>query len=265
VDDPETGNATLLMPGSGEQIVEAVPVYPRFVRGPDLPAAFTSALDEPNGHTTVTPGQTNVDVTYLDMQVLSSLFFQNTPTGRLIDPGLSSVDVYEELPPDPGVTSLAPGPYVASDSFGMVWVKRRLLGTVPMSSDASAHAELPGGVPLVFHLPDTSLSMQKKLPRWQREEVQYSPGEVLNQGFSGQVPSMGSTGPGSPPPANPFFNGLCGQCHDSISGRAVDVAVNPDMLTQASNVAGRTSSATSLTMAPGSRGAFVGPPPANAQ
>ncbi len=263
--DPETGNSTLLVPGSGEQVVEAVAVYARFVRGPDLPPAFASALDEPNGHTTVVPGQTNVDVTYLDMKILTSLFFQNTPTGRLIDPDLGSVDVYEELPPDPGITSLSPGPYVASDSFGMVWVKRRLLGTIPMSLDASAHAELPGGVPLVFHLPDTKLSMQKKLPRWQREEVQYSPGEVLNQGFSGQVPDTGPTGPGSPPPSNPFFDGLCGQCHNSISGQAVDVAVNPDMLTQASNVLGRTSGATSLTQSPGSRGSFVGPPAANAQ
>jgi hypothetical protein len=263
--DPETGNATLLVPGGGEQVVEAVAVYPRFVRGPDLPLAFTSALDEPNGHTMVVSGQTNVDATYLDMRILSSLFFQNTPTGRLIDPGLTSVDVYEELPPDPGITSLSPGPYVASDSFGMVWVKRRLLGTIPMSSDASAHAELPGGVPLVFHLPDTKMSVQKMLPRWQREEVQYSPGEVLNQGFSGQVPNAGPIGPGSPPPSNPFFNGLCGQCHGSISGQAVDVAVNPDMLTQASNVLGRTSPATSLAIAPDARGSFVGPPAANAQ
>jgi hypothetical protein len=263
--DPETGNATVLIPGGGEQVVEAVAVYPRFVRGPDLPPAFASALDEPNGHTSVVPGQTNVDVTYLDMQVLSSLFFQNTPTGRLIDPGLTSVDIYEELPPDPGITSLSAGPYVASDDFGMVWVKRRLLGTVSMSSDASAHAELPGGVPLVFHLPNTALSTEKKLPRWQLEEVQYSPGEVLNQGFSGQVPNPGPLGPGSPPPASPFFNGLCGQCHNAISGKAIDVAVNPDILTQASNVLGRTTQAASLTMAPDMRGPFVGPPAANAQ
>jgi hypothetical protein len=263
--DPETGNSTLLVQGGGEQVVEAVGVYPRFVRGPDLPAAFTSALDEPNGHTTVFPGETNVDVTYLDMQILSSLFFQNTPTGRLMDPGLTSVDVYEELPPDPGVSSLSPGPFVASDSFGMVWVKRRLLGTVPLSSDASAHVQLPGGVPLVFHLPDTTLSMQKNLPRWQREEVQYSPGETLNQGFPGQVTSTGPVGPGSPPPVNPFFDGLCGQCHNAISGRAVDVAVTPDMLTQASNVVVRGSVPTSLGISPSSRGSFVGPPAANAQ
>lgn len=264
--DPETGNSTLLVPGNGEQVVEAVAVYPRFVRGPDLPPAFASALDEPNGHTTVVPGQTTVDATYLDMQVLSSLFFQNTPTGRLIDPGLTSFDVYEELPPDPGVTALTMGPYVTSDSFGMVWVKRRLLGTVPMASDASAHAILPGGVPLVFHLPNTKTSMAKNLPRWQREEVQYNPGEVMNQGFSGQLLGQGAAAAstsGLPTPnfsAEPFFNGLCGQCHSSISGQAVEVAVNPDMLSQASNVAARGGPATTVALGPSTSGPFVGPP-----
>jgi hypothetical protein len=245
--DPETGLAEVIVPGNGEQIVEAAAVYPRFVRGPFLPPVFQSALDEPNGHTQIVPGQTSTDATYLDAQVLTSLFFQNTPTGRVIDPGLTSFDIYEDLPPDQGVTSfsMADVTYVANDDFGSVWVKRRLLGTVPMASDASAHATLPGGVPLVFHLPDTPLSKGMNLPRWQREEVEYSPGETMNQSFPGDAPnsSFGTS----------FFNSLCGQCHSSISGKFVDVAVNPDMLTQASNVAGRTSSATNLNIAPSSR------------
>jgi hypothetical protein len=212
-----------------------------------LPPVFQSALDEPNGHTSIVPGQISSDAVYLDMQVLSSLFFQNTPTGRLIDTGLTNFDIYEDLPPDMGVTSFsAANPtYVAQDDFGSVWVKRRLLGNVPMAQDASAHVTLPGGVPIVFHLPDTPLSTMMKLPRWQREEVEYSPGEVLNQSMPGD--SINSTfGPS-------FFNSLCGQCHNSISGRPLDVAVNPDILTQASIVTGRTGSSTNLNIAPSSR------------
>jgi hypothetical protein len=246
--DPLTGFTEVIVPGGGQQIVEAVAVYPRFVRGPFLPPVFVSALDEPNAHTTIVPGQTFSDATYLDMQVLTSLFFQNTPTGRLIDPGLTSFDVYEDLPPDPGVTSFAAAnsTYVAQDDFGSVWVKRRPLMTgVPMQSDASAHMQLPGGVPIVFHLPDTPLSTQMKLPRWQREEVEYAPGETLNQSMPAD--SINSTfGPS-------FFNSLCGQCHNSISGQPVDVAVNPDILTQASMVLGRTQSPTNLNVAPASR------------
>jgi hypothetical protein len=240
--DPETGYAEVIVAGGGEQAVEAVAVYPRFVRGPSLPPVFSSALDEPNGHTSIVPTQISSEAVYLDAQVLTSLFFQNTPTGRLIDPGLTSFDIYEELPPDPGVMSIsaANSTYVAQDDFGSVWVKRRLLGTVPMASDASAHVTLPGGLPIVFHLPDTALSTKMKLPRWQREEVEYAPGEVLNQSMPAD--SINSTfGPS-------FFNSLCGQCHDSISGRPLDVAVNPDILTQASIVTGRTESATNLNI-----------------
>jgi hypothetical protein len=245
--DPETGFAEVIVPGGGDQVVEAVAVYQRFVRGPSLPSVFASALDEPNGHTSIVPGQISSEAVYLDAKVLTSLFFQNTPTGRLMDTGLTNFDIYEELPPDQGVTSFssASSTYVAQDDFGSVWVKRRLLGNVSMASDASAHVTLPGGLPIVFHLPDTPLSMQKMLPRWQREEVEYSPGEVLNQSMPAD--SINSTfGPS-------FFNSLCGQCHSSISGRFLDVAVNPDILTQASIVAGRTESATNLNIPPTSR------------
>jgi hypothetical protein len=61
------------------------------------------------------------------------------------------------------------------------------------------------------------------------------------------------------PNANSFFNGLCGQCHNAISGRAVDVAVQPDMLSQASNVAARTAGAQNLNIAPSSRSTMYVP------
>jgi hypothetical protein len=245
--DPETGLAERILSGEGEQVVEAVAVYPRFVRGPFQPPVFQSTLDEPNGHTQIVPGQTATNATFLDMRVLTSLFFQNTPTGRFIDPGLTTFDVYEDLPPDPGVTSFASSDptYVAKDDFGSVWVKRRLLGTVQAASDASAHVTLPGGVPIVFHLHDTMLSTSMKLPRWQREEVEYAPGELMNQAMPADAPnsSFGTS----------FFDSLCGQCHSSISGKFVDVAVNPDILTQASNVIGRTTAATDLNVLPSMR------------
>ena len=54
---------------------------------------------------------------------------------------------------------------------------------------------------------------------FQREEMQVYPGEVLRQSFR-----------------RGFFNGLCGGCHGSISGLENQVAANPDILTQASDV-----------------------------
>ena len=56
-------------------------------------------------------------------------------------------------------------------------------------------------------------------PHLQREEMQFYPGEVVRQGFRKDL-----------------FNGMCGGCHGSVSGKEYDIAVNPDILTQASSV-----------------------------
>jgi hypothetical protein len=51
----------------------------------------------------------------------------------------------------------------------------------------------------------------------QREEMQFYPGERASQGFRREL-----------------FNGMCGGCHGSISGKELDVAVDIDALTRAS-------------------------------
>jgi hypothetical protein len=235
-DFEETG----LLGNAGTAEIEAVAVYPRVPKG-----IFASALDEPNGHTYVNPGDGNADVTVLDMTVLASLLFQNTPTGRLIEPDLKSFDVYEDLPPD--VTTMPACPTAGNlfcDSFGSVYVRRRVVGTVPLLSDGSAHFAIPGGLPMVLHLPDDSESQQMNLPRWQREEMTFVPGEQVHQSFPSQ-----------------FFNNLCAGCHQSIPGQAVDFALGPDFLTQASTVvAAVNEAAVDLTGPPSGRGQIMGPP-----
>jgi hypothetical protein len=242
--DPETGTSTMLIPGNGAQIIEAVGVYAKAVRGPNLPPVFQSSLDEPNGHTMVTPNSPTVDMTLLSVPLLTSLIFQNTPTGRVTDPGLTSVDIYEDLPPTPDVTSLSgSGPNITTDAYGPLYVRRRLLGTLDALTDGSAHVELPGGVPLVLHLPNTPTSMRSGDPRWQREEMEFSPGETVSQLF---------------PPT--FFSNVCGQCHGSVSGQQLDVSVQPDVLTQASIVAARGAPSVTLGVAQSSRGQPMGAP-----
>jgi hypothetical protein len=238
--DPSSGAKTMLLGNPGTAEVEAVAVYPRVPKG-----IFASAPDEPNGHTIVVPDKTTADVTVLDMTVLGSLLFQNTPTGRVLESDLRSFDVYEDLPPDvTSVTSFAAGgANTATDAYGKVYVRRRLRGTVPVQSDGSAHFVIPGGLPMVLHLADTKESQALKLPRWQREEMTFVPGEQTHQGF----PSA-------------FFNNLCGTCHDSISGKPVDAALNPDFLTQASAVVAAGVPATDLTGAGSRRGMVIGPP-----
>jgi hypothetical protein len=236
--DPATGNKTKLLGNAAIAEVGAVAVYERADKG-----VFVSTPDEPNGHTYIQPGETNADVTVLDMTVLASLLFQNTPTGRVVEPDLASFDIYEDLPPD--VTNLgACGGNTVCDQYGKVYVRRRLLGSVPVQADGSAHFRIPGGMPIVLHLADDSESREKKLARWQHEEMTFLPGEYTHQSF----PSL-------------FFNNLCAACHGAISGKAIDSALRPDFLTQASNVAAASARASDFTGPPSRRGSVVGPPP----
>jgi hypothetical protein len=239
--DPATGAKTKLLGNAGTAEIEAVAVYPRTDKG-----VFASTPDEPNGHTTVgalDPSKgAPADVTVLDMRLLASLLFQNTPTGRVIESDLPSFDVYEDLPPD--VTSLgACGGYIACDAYGKVYVKRRRLGTVPVLVDGSAHFTIPGGLPIVLNLASDSESQQLKLPRWQREEMTFLPGETAHQGLQ-----VG------------FFDNICAGCHGAVSGRPLDAALKPDFLTQASAVAAVALPATDLSGPPSKRGPPIGPP-----
>ena len=235
--DPVTGTKTQILGTAGAADIEAVGVYARVPKG-----IFTPVGDEPNGDTSIHEGDPNADVTVLDMHVLSSLLFQNTPTGRPVELDLPSFDVYEELPPD--VTSFpACGGNTYCDSYGMVYVRRRLLGNVPVLPDGSAHFRIPGGLPLLLHLANDAEGT-KGVPRWQRETMTFVPGEYAHQGFQAR-----------------FFNGLCGFCHGSISGQGTDVGLNPDFLTEASSVDAVTmANPTDLTGPPSGRGTVEGPP-----
>jgi hypothetical protein len=237
--DRATNTRTLLVGGMGTAEVDAVAVYGRVPRG-----IFQPTGDEPNGFTSIHDGATEADVNVLDMPALSSLLFQNTPTGRVVE-DFSQFDLYEELPPlttETSFSSANPG-NVATDSFGQVYVRRRLIGHVPLQPDGSTHFVTYGGLPLVIDLPDTTISTQRKLPRFQREEIEFSPGEYCHQGFQRQ-----------------FFDNMCGFCHGSISGRPVDNAAAPDILTQASNTASHGESAIELRVPANQRPAPIGPP-----
>ncbi len=233
-------NARIKVLGTaGTAEVDAVAVYGRVPRG-----IFSPTGDEPNGNTSIHPGATEADVNVLDMPVLASLLFQNTPTGRVVE-NFSTFDVYEDLPPQTNETSFsAANPsFVASDPFGQVYVRRRLLGHVPLQQDGSTHFVTYGGLPLVLGLPSTPISTSSHLPRFQREEMQFAPGEYARQSFPRQ-----------------FFDNLCGLCHGAISGHAVDNAVAPDILTQASDTQSHGESPVELRVPASKRPAPIGPP-----
>ncbi|MDP9035975.1 MAG: hypothetical protein M3O50_14340 [Myxococcota bacterium] len=240
--DPATGSKTRLLGDVGTAEVEAVGIYERVAKG-----IFTSTPDEPNGSTQIRSGEESSDVTILDMPVLASLLFQNTPTGRVVESSLKGFDIFEELPPD--VTAFPGcGGSTACDQLGKdgkVYVRRRLLGNVPLQSDGSARFRVPGGLPIVLRLADDEESRKLKLPRWQREAMTFVPGEYAHQSMPGV-----------------FFDNVCAGCHGAISGRPLDAAMRPDFLTQASLVAAALAPAADFTGPPSTRGAISGAPAA---
>ncbi|MBX3201279.1 MAG: hypothetical protein KF894_24300 [Labilithrix sp.] len=238
---PSTGAKTKLFGAPGSAEVDAVAVYARLPR-----PIFRSTLDEPNGHALVFDGKPEAEIHVLDFRVLASLLFQNTPTGRVVDPDITTFNVYEDLPPTPEVDAMDKGgSFVATDAFGRVYVRRRLLGSAQVEADGSAKFSIPGGVPIVLELPPTKLSQERGLPRVQREAMSFSPGEYVHQSFRADL-----------------FGGLCGQCHGAISGRPIDAALQPDFITQASDTISRFKAPFDMNKPPGARGPITGPPPA---
>ena len=238
--DPVTGQKTMIAGVAGSAEIEAVAVFARDNKG-----IFTSRPDEPNGHTTVVSGVPYADVTILDVPVLASLLFQNTPTGRVLETDLQSFDIYEDVPPD--VTSFpACGGRTVCDMLGptqKVYVGRRFVGTVPVARDGSAHFLVPGGLPMLLHLPDDAESKMGNLPRWQREEMTFVPGEQTRQAF----PRV-------------FFDNLCGGCHGAISGQPVDASLRPRFSHPRPRRSSTKSPPLKLIGPPSERGPVVGPP-----
>lgn len=236
-----TGQKRKLFGEPGVADVDAVAIYPRAAR-----EIFQSKIDEPNGNTRIQPGFTRADVNVLDVGVLASLLFQNTPTGRPIESGIGSFTVSEDLPPTPEVDSIdEAGGFAYTDAFGTAYARRREIGKVPVLGDGSARFTVPGGVPLVLTLPDTEESRKGGFPRTQREAIVFSPGEVVHQSFRRDL-----------------FGAVCGACHGPISGKPIDAALVPDFVTQASRTVSRDIAPTNLDKPPGERGA-VGPAPQN--
>ena len=219
--DPISGEVARLGGVAGRAEVELVALYPRVNHG-----VFRSRIDEVNGRTEIEPGAKDAVVHVLDFPLLSTLIFANTRVGRPIDPRVHGFELLEALPPPASATSFdaLPSANVVSDAFGRVFVDQQLLGSVNDYDDGSLKFRAPGGRPLIMRLTNdvgAPLDFPEGAPfqgvMVQREEMQFYPGERASQGFRRE-----------------HFNGMCGGCHGSISGKELDVAVDIDALTRAS-------------------------------
>jgi len=228
--DVSSGARTPLIGGAQDELWPAA-IYARTSIG-----QFRSRLDEANGATQVFEDRDAAEVTFIDVNMLSSLLFQNTRTGRSVLEGLSVLQsVWESLPPV-GAKSFADADpsFVTSDEFGQVYVRRRLLGTPEVYEDGSAAMRIKGGAPIMLQVTTQLAGDSAPTAHFQREEMQFYPGESVRQGFRRDL-----------------FNGLCGGCHGSVSGMENEIAVNPDILTQASDVVARGKTPSDLSVSLG--------------
>jgi hypothetical protein len=135
------------------------------------------------------------------------------------------VKLYEARPPPADANSFGQlGSKVIKDDFGEFFQDLRELGGSALKEDGSLRVRVPGGVPIVLELGDSSgkaLSFGNGAPfegtMRQREEMQFYPGERSKQSMPRRL-----------------FNGVCAGCHGSVSGRELDIAVDVDVLTSAS-------------------------------
>ena len=236
--DTNTGARTPLVSGASDELWP-VAVAPRY----NL-RVFKSRADEPNGATQVFTDdahKSQAQITFLDAPLLTSLVFQNTRTGRVVPDRDFGLSLWEDLPPEKGVTSFdaASPALVFSDDYGKVYTRRGLLGAPTLYDDGSAGVTIRGGMPLVLQTRAKLATDTGMTDHFQREEMQFYPGEVSRQGFRRQL-----------------FNGLCAGCHGSISGYETDISPNPDILTQASRVSARDLAPNDFTLRPAST---VGP------
>jgi hypothetical protein len=218
--DPDSGAIRVLGGRAGAANIEAIAVFARVPR-----EVFESRIDEVNGTTRVEHGATDAEILFNDLPMLATLLFANRRTGRPIPFEVAGADVFEALAPPDGATSFDDvRGQVAMDAFGPFYRAHRMLGHIDLRGDGSARIRIRGGAPIQIRLTDATgrplrfadggLFTGEMI---QREHMQFYPGERAHQ---------------SMPRA--FFNALCGGCHGSISGRELDVAVDVDVLTEAS-------------------------------
>ncbi len=206
--DPTTGGRTNVagLSGGANSYVSAVLVYkreprPLFDNVTQLVfGGHVDSTDTAHGH-----------VHFPDLPMLSTLLGANLRTGRFVDlfrPAAKVVVYGDQAPPSDLASAMA-----GQTGSQKVYQNRKTLGSAPLASDGSVQLRLPALTPVVYELQDAS----GKALFTMTEEDQLGPGEYISRG----VPQQ-------------FFNSVCAGCHGSVSGRELDVAINPDALTQAS-------------------------------
>ena len=156
-------------------------------------------------------------LTIVDFPMISSLLFQSTRSGRVVNDNMTSFEAWASLPPDGEKSLNDSSPYIVEDEYGKVYARRVKVGTVPLLSDGSVKLQAPAGFPVVLAVQEQLAGDTKPTLHHQREEIQFYPGEWLTLSFRREV-----------------FNNFCGGCHGPTTGKEFDISIKPDIISQAS-------------------------------
>jgi hypothetical protein len=202
--NPRTGERTTLIEGPGAQ-VEAVLALKRPPHEPYLnrrQLVFGGGVD-----LGVTGGEEFAVVHFPDVPMIFTLLNANLRRGRPVELFRDGTHLaaYRELPAPPGTST--------GGGEGGIFESRELLGRVALARDGSARVRIPAGTGVILELQTSGGTVIDTM----REEHQVGPGEVINLGIS-----------------EALFDAACGGCHGAVSGREIDAALKPDVLTGAS-------------------------------
>jgi hypothetical protein len=198
--DPRTNASTPLFTNNGRSRFDAVLALrhpPRALYDNRRQLVFGGAADLDRG----------TSVLYMpDAPMVFTLLVANLRRGRPLAEfdRATTLAIYRENPC---------GASCSPNTGSGIFESRELLGIVPLAGDGSVKVQLPSATGVVLELRDGSGAVVARMG----EEHQMGPGERVAMGVS-----------------RTLFDGVCGGCHGSISGRELDVSVTPDALTGAS-------------------------------
>jgi len=211
--DPHTGARQTLIGGAGAQVdaVLALKYPPRALYLNRRQLVFGGSVDPDLGGDAI--------LHMPDAPMVFTLLTGNLRRGRPVDDfrRATKLVVWEEHPAPPGTTG-------GNQPDGR-YENRTKIGEAQLRSDGSTKVRLPGGRGVVLELQDDAGNTVVRMG----EEHQLGPDEQISMGIVEEL-----------------FDAVCGGCHGSVSGSELDIAIEPDALTGASQSLSATQSAIDL-------------------
>lgn len=207
--DPRDGSREILLTSS-DSIVEAILVLPRPPPKPFIRTANNTDIPRSESYATLH---------YTDLPLLATIQGSNDRRGRRIEDLRRARTVRyftQEAPPNSCTTSAHPDCSGKLSGTEQVYESRVEVGSAPLAEDGSVYLRVPTKIPLFLELLDEAGTPIFRM----EEETQFAANENINLA----VPERA-------------YSTLCAVCHGSISGRDLDIVVDVDVITTASQTA----------------------------